>query len=684
MAVAALGFGLWPDAAPAQTLNYGRACVQELERGDPFQGILETDRQGQLGVARGCAGVATSDRTGGVRVARARFYAGRAYRIAGDTTEAIRNLENAVSAGPDFNGFARELRAARLELIQAYRMAGRLEEAEARLGGLTRDDPAVALQRAMITLTRLGHAGKEAAFNDLRAWFTREDALLLNNTLFPLTHAEIRRGRAWLFRLGLELGQGALRNSTGDEAQRIIDAQRAIDFFGPVADTIRAACPDVHAPCPASGIDGTERLSAGVDATQAPSERDLELAFYELGAARLRAAGLRDSNLIAVAGDPGALDCMSGGALPQSRAQIDQAKNDFRAIERRYPAFRAHAQWGLGCAILADLPRARDAIERNAWLEEAIGYLAAGADNSAENLVMLARARGMQNNYEDARRYYLAAAAALTNDGSPELRRRKAALRSQIYLEVARTHLAAGADASGLEEAIRNLQRAATESEANGEARLALGAIYLQRGDYDSARVHLEAAEQLGDGDAGKAEARYLLSRRLTVIEQARLAPVSRVGRAVGGDRAVDFATRAFQSNQTNLAYRRQACLARIVFGFTADQHYCAADRVRDGEGYGEALLYEGMFFLKRGAVLSGGARLDNWAVARRVFQTGLQNVRPGMRLDGIEVRDLLHYGERYVLLCAGLGHGDTETANDTVRQFFRRSGMPNCNNPGR
>ncbi|MGH8337795.1 MAG: hypothetical protein ACRETL_13460, partial [Gammaproteobacteria bacterium] len=196
------------------------------------------DTASQRAIAETCAGVGATAR--GVQAARARFYAGRAYnRLSGQDDEAIRQLEIAVNSGQDFESqFARELRAARLELVGAYRASGRLEAARNLLASsaLRPSDPAVAYQRAMLTLAELREAGRESAFETLRGVFVQDDAQLLGSPSDPtgLTPGEIRRGRSWLYWLGMSLGQEALAQAGQSDDQRRVDALRAINYFGPV------------------------------------------------------------------------------------------------------------------------------------------------------------------------------------------------------------------------------------------------------------------------------------------------------------------------------------------------------------------------------------------------------------------------------------------------------------------
>jgi hypothetical protein len=194
LAIASSEGGAQERAAGRSWSPNNRDCIAELRRRDPFAGY--TDRDSLYNIATHCLAVSTTER--GVNAARARFYAGRAYRMLPGQTNgqdnidvAIRHLEGAVSAGPEFLApyppprrsnvayFDAEQRAAMLELVQAYRLRGRFAEARERLdrtgrGSLSPDDGAVAYQRAMLILTERGaERGKEDAFGALRPVFIR-------------------------------------------------------------------------------------------------------------------------------------------------------------------------------------------------------------------------------------------------------------------------------------------------------------------------------------------------------------------------------------------------------------------------------------------------------------------------------------------------------------------------------
>ncbi len=706
--------------------NFNRDCVQELRRGDPFANAASNRLSD---IARECRRVSLDARVGGVRAARARFYAGRAYRMLGDGEEAIRNLVGAVSAGPDFSSaeFGAELRAATLELIQAYRESDRVREAREMLdrtgpGSLSQDDPAVAYQRAMLVLEELGEesqAGMEGAFTALRPVFTRTTASLnppltaaeiragIGSSAQPrLSVAEIRNGRAWLFRLGDELGQRALdaQRDTRDRAQSVIQAQRAIEYLTAATSAVLESGWNIGAP-----ENGT-----------APTLDEMSDVFFKLGNAKLRAAGVLPRR------NGPDLDCLGGERTLSAEAvnQFRQARDAFNAI-RENPnitaARRADAHWGLGCATLAGLDPSRN-FESD--LQTAIGDLrvavgqgaqgsaAPGQSDRPEYLLTLARALFIQGAGEAARTNYRNALTALSGDTYQEL-------RSEIQVDIARTYLFSACraqmaearncisfrnpspiDLSDVSDASGQAQRALEQSLAtnrNGDARLMLAQIYLQQRKWVEARTQLtellSGQSRLEEGDPRKALARYLSSRRETLIRQTCLRSRARNddGRTCGGNGeiAVADATRASVNDQTNGDYRRQACIARILFGRTEDEQYCLADSGRDEQQYAQALLFEGMYWLRRAHSAPQGVRQDRWGLSINAFERGLPHRSAGdmptiypegiSRERPIYLNELLRYGERYVRVCAIGRAGDNETASEDVKEYFRLSGMLPC-----
>ena len=700
-------------------------CTRELARSS-----LETSDPGDLALQRAVA--ETCGNTGvtarGVQAARARFYAGRAYsRIPGQLDEAVRQLEIAVNTGQDFErDFRRELRAARLELAQAYRANGRIEAARNVLANtsLRPGDPAVAYQRALLTLAELGSAGQESAFDALKPIFVQDDAQLRGAPDDPtgLTAIEIRRGRSWLYALGMTLGQRTLQLQARDIAQRRSDALRAIDYFRPAAEAINAACPDPQPLACASGITGTEQIGSIV--YPSPNESDLPDAFFQLGLAHLKAAGLQETvGLTAIdedggAGQAGGLDCFGAQTAPDAASHFQNARFAFNTILRRAAGSgrsAADAHWGLGCAILANVTNVADPREQQRQLAQAVEQLGQ-APNRPLTLLTLARAQVLQGQADSARASYqralsLSGANTQCQPGREANANNRAELPSRIYLEMARTRYAepisgrlgsaAGSDLfqrtitdvanarpGSLREAEGELQCAISLNYNNAEARLTLGHLYLRLGSdgaldpppFTKAGQVLQFFERPASGATdGRAEGLYLLSRRLTLLRQQSLA--GRNSYRADGAQAVGFATQGYNSTQRP-QFRRQACLAQLLFGDTRDEGYCSSSG--QGTERTESLLYEGMYWLRRGQ-RERATRMASWSRAIQSFNRGLAEGSSGIPVETVhpslpntlDLEDLLHYGERYVLRCARLDYGDRESASNEVKAFFKLSGMP-------
>jgi tetratricopeptide (TPR) repeat protein len=732
--LAVLASVVWVSSSDIQAQQNVRPeqCTRELAR-STLESSDPADVGHQRAVAETCGSVGATAR--GIQAARARFYSGRAYsRVPGGLDEAIRQLEIAVNAGQDFESqFRRELRAARLELAQAYRMNGRIEAARLVLANssLRPGDPAVAYQRALLTLAELGSAGQESAFDALKSIFVQDDAQLLGAASDPtgLTPVEINRGRSWLYALGMALGQRTLELQARDVEQRRSDALRAIDYFRPVTEAISAACPEPQPLACSAGIRGTEQI--GSEAYPAPQAGDLSNAFFQLGVAYLKAAGLQETPGLSAleesagAGEAGGLDCLDAQTSPDAASHFQNARFAFNTVIRRSPnpdGSVADAHWGLGCTILANVANIADPSEQQRQLAQAVEQLQQ-APNRPLTLLTLARAQALQGQTDNARASFqraLAASGANTQcqPGREPNPNNRAELPSLIYLEMARTRYAETASSANrrfrrergwdlyrraitdvrnarpgsLREAEAELQCAISLNYNNAEARLTLGHIYLRLGS-DPADASLDpppfarAGQVLryferpasGSGE-GRAEGLYLLSKRLTLTEQHRLA----TGQAlrVDGRQAVGFASEAYNTAQRQ-AFRRQACLAQLLAGDTRDEAYCAA--TGRGEDYTESLLYEGMYWLRRGQRERDTTRMRSWSRAIQSFNRGLAESPSGTPVDGVhpslpstlDLGELLRYGERYVLRCARLDYGDRETASNEVRAFFRLSGMP-------
>ncbi len=723
MAVVVAGAMALSTAAAQQTRIRADQCTRELAR-STLETLSWDDVASQRAVAETCASVGATAR--GIQAARARFYAGRAYNhIPDGVDEAIRQLEIAVNSGQDFESqFGRELRAARLELVQAYRTSGRVEAARNLLNNpaLRPSDPAVSYQRAMLILAELREAGRESAFDVLRGVFIQDDTQLLGNAADPtgLTQSEIRRGRSWLYWLGMSLGQDALAHQGRDEEQRRADAMRAINYFGPVASAIAAACRN-QSPANCSGIGATEPIGS-LGFPVAPTGEQLLSAFFQLGVAHLKAAGVQDTAGLAAmagngaAGQAGSLDCFSANIAPDAVSHFQNARYAFQAVVRAAPAGSGAASagsWGLGCTILANVGTVADPGEQQRQLAMAVQFLQQAPDRPL-TLLTLARAQVLQGQLESARANYQRALSLAGPDTQCRPNRQptadaRAELPSRIYLELARTRFTeplsgprrgasdlfsrtiteiVQARPQALAEAEGELQCAISLNAANAEARLTLGHIYLRLGSegtldpppFTKAQRVLSYFERpSGSGQDGRAEGLYLLSRRETLLQQNRLLN----SRASGGNgaNAVGYATQAYNSTQRP-EFRRQACLAQLLFGSTRDEGYCSASG--QGGERAETLLYEGMYWLRRGQH-EREARMSSWSRSIQAFNRGLRETSPGVMIDTVHpslpatlpLEDLMHYGERYVLRCARLDYGDRESASDEVRAFFRLSGMP-------
>lgn len=742
MSVAVLLFS--GDALPQERLRQD-ACTRELGK-STLETLNPSDSAAQLQVAEACRRVSATAR--GVEAARARFYSGRAFARAGRPDDAIRQLEAAVNTGQDFEPlFRAELRAGQLELAQAYLSKGRVEAARLLLASpsLSPNDPGVAYQRALLSLAELGPAGEESAFGALKVVFAQDGARLgaAPGALSLMTPAEVSRGRSWLFRLGLSLGQAALRPQGRDGEQRRSDAQRAIDFLGPAAAAVDAACPD---PAPidcATGIGATDPIGA-LEGRPAPSREQLLDVFFQIGIAHLKAAGLQESpGFSALGGSPGisgvgALDCVGSQLAPDAAQHFQYARYAFDAYTRRSSASAASsadARWGLGCTILANLPNVSEPSERQRHIAQAIEQLRL-APKRPLTMLTLARAQVMQGQLDSARTSFkqaldLSGATTRCPSGDTEFPAgNRDALASRIYVEVARTRYAyngapresdslmgdpgadlyyrtitevAAARPASLRDSEADLRCAVFLNYENVEARLTLGHIYLRLGSEPALGLQLDrppypkadqvlqffARRQTGSVE-GNAEGLFLASRRLTLAQQYILVADPERARSTtertflrDGEQAVNFASQAFSLAQRP-QFRRQACQAQILFGQTAEQGFCAA--AGQGEDRAETLLYEGMYWLRRGQrEARTEERLRSWSRSIQAFNRGVSAKMLGQVVESghptqpptIDLGALLSYGQRYVLACRGINYNDGEQTAPEVKEYYRLSGIP-------
>ncbi len=737
MLIGAFLAGLLAFAAPdarAQERIRPDACIRDLSR-SVLEGLDPANAAVQAQVADLCHRASATAR--GVEAARARFYAGRAYRLAGNVDEAIRQLEIAVNLGQDFQTlFSRELRSARLILVQAYQTKGRIEAARNLLNdpGLNPNDPAVAYQRALLILAELGEAGEEGAFDALKTVFVQDDARLLGKPGDPvqLSPADVRSGRSWLYRLGVTLGQRALALQARDPLQRRADAQRAVDYLRPALDAVNAACPDPGPIECASGIAATE--SIGVFAPKsAPTSEDLLNVSFQIGVAYLKAAGLQEAQsgqtLGGDIGGVGALDCFGSQLAPDAERHFRNARFAFDAYTRRSSASAASAadaRWGLACTILANLPNVSEGRERQRQLAQAIEQLVQ-APNRPATYLTLARAQVLQGQSDSARESFKKALNA-SGDTKPcptgafELNTdNRFDLPSQIYLDMARTRFAPdrtgpdlfdraiaeveAARPGSLSEAEADLRCAVHLNGRNVEARLTLGHVYLRLGTdrtvrpldappFNKAFQALSYFERPpSDNPDGRAEGLFLLSKRLTLTEQHRVVggetrPTNDKAYRALGAQAVTFAAQAYSLTQRP-AYRRQACQGQILFGEVSDQNYCSASG--QGADRAEGFFYEGLYWLRRGQREAVPERLKSWSRSIQSFNRGVAATQAGQTTPSghaslpaaLDLRALLTYGQRYVLRCTGLDDGDTDSASNDVKSFYWLSGIPRkCGGP--
>jgi tetratricopeptide (TPR) repeat protein len=738
--------------AMAQSRPPSGACTRELARSQ-----LENwnpDPYAQLSLAETCRSVSLSTR--GIESARARFYAGRAYNRANRPEDAVSQLEIAVNAAKDFEGdrFAREMRAGRLELAEAYRMTNRVDSARNLLNNtaLSPSDPGLAYQKAMLTLAELGSGGELNAFQTLAPFFQQDDKILLGTPQNPtyMTAEEVRRGRSWLYRLGLSLGKAALKPG-GDSVQQRNDAITALGFLVPAAGAVNAACPDPQPVDCATAIAGTASINS-LAAQLAPSREELLNVFFQIGIAHLKAGGLQASPGLASLGDAnmgglGALDCMSGQLAVDAPRHFQDAATAFNTYVTRSSASAASAdsaRWGLGCTILANMAFV-PSFERPRYIALAIDQLSK-TPKQPLTLLTLARAQVLQGRPDLARDSFKQALdLSPTTNRCPANTSRfpesnKDVLASQLYVEMARTRFAqavtadpaygmsegagndlhyrviteiANARPAVLRESEPDLRCAVFLNHENTEARLMLGHIYLRlgtqedggpaldRAPFPKAETALEYFERRRATTVpGAAEGYYLLSMRKTLARYGVLLAsresknepetISRKFRNEGA-LAVRLATQAYSLSQRP-EYRRQVCDAQIMFGETADENFCMA--VGEDRARAEALLYEGMYWLRRGQRdRNMNERKVSWSQSIRAFNRGTAEKQGeqiitstvGAKQVSLDLGALLAYGHRYVLKCNQLNAEDFDTAPPEVKEFYRLSGIPlTCGGPPR
>ena len=405
------------------------------------------------------------------------------------------------------------MRAGKLELAQAYRESKRFEAARNLLRDLSESDPAVAYQSALLSLAERGAAGQQNAFESLKVFAQDERGLLisLGSAATPPVREDIRRGRAWLYRLGLMMGQQKLRDG---------DAKGAIYYFKPVADAVSFACPEPSPILCGTAIGGTDQLGTLASEPRPTADQMLNV-YFQLGIASLRAAGLQQTlglgGVSSSMGGVGALDCIGGQIQPDSPFHFDEAAKAFDTFIRRSnqsAASSANAHWGLGCTQLASLRDQRFGADP-ARLNEAIAHLGQAPQNDALTFVTLARAHILQGQLPLARVNYeralgLLGATRCPQEGTAGASAATWQTPSRIYFEMARMQFAPDSvRQSGLQAApgdlfdrtIGDVEKAQVEPlrAAERDLQCAVQLDPFKRGSTSDARAHLPEARQQHD-----------------------------------------------------------------------------------------------------------------------------------------------------------------------------------------
>lgn len=618
-----------------------RDCYDFPMRGrvTPIEAMTDSELES---TAQICADAARGARD--VQAPRAWLNSGKALRALGEhrlmatgdpTTlrDAATALDIAATLGAAFGGsFSRGLDESRLELARTFRLLGQFGRAADMLRDVSGDGAAVKYERAMIYLGRDSEEGRIAAYDTLSVFSN-------SNEYFgpEVSRALISDARTRLVDLATRLGNDALVDINGPPSTE--RAERAMPYY---TRAVEAA-------------DAAERGGARITSIDIPG------VFLRLGVARLWAAGLQSS------GEPGGLDCArtdrsrSGAYLVSAGEAFDRAVRLERAIGVQNHT--ANAYWGLGCATMATAQR-QDGYRREE-LERAIEFFRAGAVGGVRNQLALARAESALGNWGSARADYQAAISGVV--GGPA--------RSRIRVEIAHTflqnHDVEASDVSSRQAAKQSLMEAARENPDNVEARLLLGRIQYLDGAYGDARTDLLAVVNSTDStDLQKAQANYTLSQ----LEIAQ--------RSSGFERrALSYADAAYESDRSSSRYRHQACVTRIIFGqtFRNGRFYCAASET--GGDYPEALLYEGLYWMREAYYKSGGDRDRDWAQALRSFETGFNLLSPAEQASPLGRQ--LAYGKRFALYCAGLGGASSvrpgDRGSDPERAFFDQYEVRRC-----
>lgn len=596
-----------------------------------------------------------------LQVSYALYHAAKANRIIaeGGAPDAAQRLQEAArqfSAAMTTNP---QLVNAPLELARVQRLRGNFDAANAQLDQLARSGaiggPALSYEQAMVILDRLGPV-QQPESDDAAA--SRRDDLLRAATYLRVFSSNMgaaspyvaARGPRALAYVSNELGErsmamGLTRDNALEARNRFGDAKLATDLL---------------------------LMQPGVT----PDDSALAArVYFNLGRSQLRYAGF---DRIAHPTDSADLECAT--ALQNAYAIPEEIERNFQTALR---FGSPQARWGIGCVRMARGQYAGDdgAVR---WFQDAV---ASGTPQPvlrrSEYALALARALTLAGQENIALQRYDEALRAETSDAS---RRGDRTREVRIYIERANIFL----HRQMTDEALRSLAGAvgaspddldpAGDITPNAEAYFSRGKILFERnnpatrgyqGDAYFARLNFTRAASMDS--PRQAESYYYLSQ----LEE----------RAGNGQAAYRAADAAFHNvtgdDDLRDAYRRQACLVRIRFNLTDRQGlaYCTAEEGRPN--YPEALLYEGMFWLRESHNHAGGSRQDDWSNALRSFERGLDRINStgwNGDVDGLSVRDLLDFGRRTVRLCAGLGAADTQTTPPGVRDYYAvKNHIPPC-----
>lgn len=662
------------NARRGQQLNLFRGSRSDCTRRPDLLADLDT-RGSDVTAAARCEALVTSGRR--EQIAYAQFYTGKANRIQAEESlrnqqfvcptadsAAARQLQDAdrlFSAARGNNPAELSARAS-LERARVLRLQCRFSEADSALTELRSNEPPALFEQAMVTLSRLADSERrnQGRAETPDATTARRGAQLQALSQLQVFSSDIRaaeyeyvvvRGPMELARLANKIGVAELESQQAqgvDQAlARLTTAQLAIAVLQRLQ---------------------RERNGDFLDRTFGAQ------VYFNLGRAQLRQAGMSVTPV-----RDGCQAQASGVTL-----QTDQAERSFNAAS----ALGARdAYWGLGCISLSR-GLYSDAIAK---FGRAIPPDANSVLYPSEYYLAIARAHSANSDFAGALQNY---AEALQRE--PTTADREDA-RARIHIEMADAYRQSGM----LEQALQSYREAlgalanspgARDRRRNQEAYYQRGLIFSCRNsptqgcsrldiprDVELARANL--AEAGGMEGARQAPANYELS----LLEERACGLAYRCTRAVASYEAADRAVRSARSDDPlRDQYRRQACQVRIRFGTTNEQGqaYCTAE---EGRGdYVEGLLYEGMFWLAEADRRRGGSQQDAWSNALRAFQRGAEvlanSSQPDRDLENRRLRDLVVYGQRIALYCAGLGATDNSTPPQGVPEFFiREHGVPMC-----